>query len=122
MFAERSHRRGVNGVAMLWNQIERRGLTRSHDSEVAPVERRDRCDSEAFAEDDKRRIDGAQRQIAVPPDELGDRLPISWRYRFKRERAGSQVAQEPDLYLRPETGGEKVCDLPHRQQGYVERA
>lgn len=97
-------------------------MVRAYDGEMAPIDRRDLGDAEAFGRGDDRRVDGAQRQVAVARDQLGDPQPVGDGDRLDGERATCEVAEKAHLGLCPEAGREQVDDLGDDQDRDDERA
>jgi hypothetical protein len=94
----------------------------AYDGEVAPVDSRDLGDAQALGRGDDRRIDGAQRQVAVARDQLGDPQPVRDRYWLNSERATGEIAEEADLRLGPEASREQMDDLGDDERRDDERA
>lgn len=83
----------------------------AHDPEVAAVERRDLLDTTAFRCSDHRGVHAAERQVVIAADELGDPDQVGRIDGLKREAAGGQVSEEPNLRLPPQSGSEQIDDL-----------
>lgn len=94
----------------------------SHDGEVSPVERGDLVGPQSLGGADHRCVDGAEREIAVPADELGDAHPVGRCDRLDDEVAGSQVAQESDLGVAAEAAGDEARDFGDDEGRDDERA
>ncbi|HET7386977.1 MAG TPA: hypothetical protein VFJ19_09980 [Nocardioidaceae bacterium] len=88
---------------------------------MAPVESGDLSDAQAFRGGDDRRIDCAQRQVAVAGDEFGDPQPIHHRHGFDVERATGEVPEETHLRVCTEARCEQVHDLGDDPAGHDER-
>ena len=94
----------------------------AYDGEVAPVDSRDLGDAQAFSRGDDRRVHGAQWQVAVARDQLGDPQPVRDRHRLNGERASGEVAEEADLGLCAQASREEIGDLGDDQGRDDERA
>lgn len=102
-------------------QPERLDVPGADRGEMAAVDRGDLGDVEPLGGGDHGRVDGSESEVAVGGDELGDPEPVACRHRLDRERAGSEVPQEPDLGLGAEPGGEQVRDLGDEEDWDDER-
>jgi hypothetical protein len=89
---------------------------------VATVDGRDIRDPQSLGGCDDRSIDGAEGQVAVPRDQLGDAQPVSGGHWLDGEGAASEVAQEPDFRFGPETSRKQVDELRDDQGRDDERA
>lgn len=94
----------------------------ANDREVAPVDSRDLGDAQSLSSGHDGRIHGAKRQVVVARDQLGNPQPVRNRYRFHGEPAVGQVAEEADLWRRPETSREQVDDFGNDQRRDDKRA
>lgn len=94
----------------------------SHDGEVSSVERGDLGGPQPLGGADHRRVDGAEREVAVPADELGDAHPVGGCDRLGDEVASRQVAEESDLGVAAEAAGHEVRDLGDDEGRDDERA
>lgn len=65
-------------------------------------------DTQAFWGGNHRRINGAQREIAVAVDEFGNADPVSGGYGCDSEGAAGEVAQEAHLRLDPQPGRQQI--------------
>jgi hypothetical protein len=86
-------------------------MERPHDGEVTAVQRRDFSDLEAFGRSDNGCIDGAERQVVILGNQLGDAQQVSRADWLKGEGTGGQVAKEADLRLPAEPCTEQVRDF-----------
>jgi hypothetical protein len=75
-------------------------VIRAYDCKVAPVDRRDLGQAQAFSRRDDGSVNGAQWQVTVPGNQFSDPQPVSDRHWFDHERSVGQVTQEPDFGLR----------------------
>jgi hypothetical protein len=91
-------------------QSERLDVVGTDDREVPPVDGRDLGHAQALGRGDDRRIDGAQRQIAVSRDQLGDPQPVRGGDRFDGECARRQVTQKADFRLCSEASRKQIDD------------
>lgn len=96
-------------------------MARADDIEVAAVERRHFGDVEPLGGGDHRGIDGAERQVAVLGDELGDADRVAGVQRLDREGAGGEITEEANLRLPAEPGADQVDDLGDDERGEDER-
>jgi len=60
---------------------------RAHDAEVSVIDGRDLGDVESFGCRNDRGIDGAEREVVILGDELGDTQQVGGVNRFEREVA-----------------------------------
>ena len=81
------------------------------DVEVPAVGRRDLACVESFGRRDDAGVDGAEVEVSVAGDEFGDAEPVAGCDGFGEEVAGGEVADEADLGLGAEPGGDQVDDL-----------
>jgi hypothetical protein len=95
--------------------------TRLNDGEVAEVDRGDLIHAEPLRARDHRGIDGTERKITVSADEVGNAQPVNGVNRLHVKGAGCHVAEEPQLGLCAETGGEQVDNLGNDQRGNDQR-
>ncbi len=93
----------------------------SHDREVAAIERRHLGEVETFRCGDDGRVDGSERQISVVGDELGNSQPIASGDRLGEEAPRSEVTEEADLGIRPESGLDEARHLGDDENGNEER-
>jgi hypothetical protein len=84
---------------------------------MTPVECGHLVDSEALGGSDDRRVDGAERQIAVRGDELGDPQPIAGWDVVDREGSTCKIAEKPDLRFYAEARCKQIRDLGDDQDG-----
>jgi hypothetical protein len=96
-------------------------MPRPHDAEVAAVERRHFGRVEPLGHGDHRGVDGAQRQVAVLGDELGDADRVACVQRLDEEVTGGEVAEEANLRLPSESGADQIGDLGDDERGEDER-
>ena len=108
---ERPARKEEHNSDSLREHRERIHVSRLHDAEVASVDGRDVGDVAALGGGDHRRVDGAEREVAIVGDEFGDSQPVSGGHGLDRECAGSEVAEEADFGLDAESGREQVGHL-----------
>jgi hypothetical protein len=78
---------------------------------MAVVERGDIRDADPFGGRDHGRVHGAEREVVVAGDELGDSEQVCRVDGLEREVPGCQVAEESDLGLPAEATREQVGDL-----------
>jgi hypothetical protein len=71
----------------------------------------DLCDAQALRRGDDGGVDGAEREVVVTGDELGDPERIGGVDRLERQAARSEIAEETDLGVPAEAGGDQVGDL-----------
>ncbi len=102
----------------LGQQLERLDVQRLHDREVLAVEGRDLRDLQPLGERDDRRIDRAQGQIAVPPDQLHDPRPVLGIDRDRLQGAMTQVGEEVHLRGRTTAATDEVRDLCDDEHGH----
>lgn len=81
------------------------------DAEVAAVERRHFSGVEPLRCRDHRGVDGAERQVSVLSDELGDANGVAGVQRLDREAAAGEVAEEASLSLPAQPGSDQIGDL-----------
>ena len=58
---------------------------RADDSEVPSIQRGDDIEAKSLGKRHNGRVDGAEGQIAISRDELGDPHPIAWENRCRSE-------------------------------------
>jgi hypothetical protein len=92
-------------------------MPRADDAEVAAVEGRDFGGVEPLRRSDHRGVDGAERQIAVFGDELGNADRVARVQRLDREAAAGEVAEEADLGLPAQARLDQVGDLGDDERG-----
>ena len=68
-------------------------------------------DAEPLGRGDDRGVDGAQRQVAVEADELGDPHQVGRLDRLEDQVAGGEVAEQADLAVVAASGREQMGDL-----------
>lgn len=86
-------------------------MGRTHDAEVAPVQRRDRIDPETFGRGDDGGVDGSEGQITVCRDEFGDADPIAGQDRIGGEGSCREISEESHFGLGPDPLFDEVGDL-----------
>jgi hypothetical protein len=82
----------------------------------------DLCDAQALRRGDDGGVDGAEREVVVTGDELGDPERIGGVDRLERQAARGEIAEETDLGVPAEAGGDQVGDLGDDQGGDDERS
>jgi hypothetical protein len=97
-------------------------VARTDDAEVTAVKRRHFGGVEPLRRGDHRGVDGAERQVAVLGDELGDADRVAGVQRLDREAAAGQVPEEADLGFPAETCLDQVGDLGDDEGGNDKRA
>jgi hypothetical protein len=97
-------------------------MPRTDDAEVAAVERRHFGGVKPFRCRDHRSVDGAEWQVAVFGDELGDADRVAGMQRLDREAATGEVAEEANLGLPAQPGCDQVGDLGDDERGDDEGA
>lgn len=95
-------------------------MDRADDAEVAPVEGGNGPRAEPLGSANHRGVDGAQRQIAVDRDELGDPQQVARFDWLENQLTGREVFEQADLSLVPSTPREQVRDLCQAQRGNEE--
>lgn len=90
---------------------ERTRVPRPDDTEVTAVKGGDLHDPEPLGGGQHRGIDGAQRQVVVSGDELGDADQVKRMYRLQDEVPGREVAEKPDLWLPTKVARDQVGNL-----------
>jgi len=96
-------------------------MSRADDAEVATVEGRDFGGVEPLCRGDHRRVHGAEWQVAVLGDELGDADRVAGVQRLDREGADGEITEEANLRLPAEPGADQVDDLGDDERGEDER-
>lgn len=86
-------------------------MGRAHDAEVSVGDGRDLGDLESFGCCHDRGIDGAEREVVVFGDELGDAQQIGGVNRFEREGARGEIAEESDFRAPAQPVRDQVGDL-----------
>lgn len=86
-------------------------MGRPHDGEVTAVQRSDLSDLEPFGRSDNGCVDGAERQVVIVGNQLGDAQQIGWADWLEDEATGGEVAEEADLGLPAEPCAEQVRDF-----------
>jgi hypothetical protein len=81
----------------LRDELESTDVSRSHDGEVAAVERRNRGHAEAFRRRDHGGVNRAEWEVDVGVHQFGHAFEIVGHDRFECERAVSELASEPGL-------------------------
>lgn len=94
----------------------------AHDSEVATIECGDLGGIESLGGGDNGGVNGAESDVPVAVDELGDPEPIGGLDGLAAEVAGRQIPEEPDLSIRAEAAGDQVGDLGDDERRYDERS
>lgn len=92
-------------------------MVRADDAEVAAIDRRDLDDAESFGSCDDRRVDGAQRQVAVARNKLGDPEDVGG-VGVLEDEVGVQIAEEAHLGLPTEACREQIADLGDDERWY----
>jgi hypothetical protein len=92
-------------------QGQRFDVSWPYDAEVAAIDGGDVGDPESLGGGDRRRVDGAEREIAVEGDQLSDAEPVPRGHGFDREDPRGKVAEKTDLGLDAESGREQIRDL-----------
>ena len=92
-------------------------MSRPDDVEVPAVEG---CDGRSL-KTLRRGYDGgvhrSERQVPVPGDELGDAQPVTGLHRLRDEGAESEIAQEADLRVGPQTACNQIGHFRDDQNG-----
>lgn len=86
-------------------------MSRPHDAQVTAVERQDHHHLEAFGGGHERCIDRAEREIAVPPDQLGDSQPVRFVHPLDEKLARGERAEEASFRSRAEAVPDQMSDL-----------
>ena len=89
----------------------------SHDREMPSVECCDCGGAQALGGRDDRRVDRAQRKVAVGRDQFGDSKPVGRFDLLRHEFARGQVTEEAHLGLRSESRPQEVGDLGDDKHG-----
>lgn len=89
---------------------------------MTPVDRGDLRDAQTFGSGHDGSIDGAEWQIPISGNQLGDSHPVGNRDRLCMKRPTGKIAEESDLGPGPETSPEEVCDLGDDEGWHDERA
>jgi len=97
-------------------------MRRPDDGEVPAVKRCDLGDSEPLAGCDHRTVNGAERQVLVPRDQLRDAHPVAGERGFDEQVAAGDISKEADLSLSAEARLEKVGDFGDDEYGNEQRA
>lgn len=71
------------------------------------------ADLQSFGCGDDGGIYRAEREVAIASGQLGDAQPVTGDDRLRVQRAGREIAQEPDLWLDTEARRDKIGDLAH---------
>jgi hypothetical protein len=111
----------VRAAASSRQEDERVGVTRPDDAEVAAVDGRELGEAEPLRGGDDRRVDRAEREVAVAGDELGNAQPVGGEHGLDRECARGKVAEEADLWLDAEACAEEERDLSDDERGNDQR-
>ena len=86
-------------------------MFRAHDGEVSPVQCSDYTNIQSFGQRDYGSIDRPERQVTVPPHELGDPQPIARLNGHHQKVACREITEEADFSGPAETSLEKVGNL-----------
>ena len=113
---------GGTSAIYLRQQRQRHLVPRPHDAEVPPVQGGDLGGAQPLRGGDHRSVNGAERQITVFADELGDAHRIGSVQLLDCEVPVGEVAEEADLGLPAQPRGEQVGDLGDDEGGDDERA
>ena len=93
-----------------------------HNAEVMPIGGGDLGDVQAFGGGYHGGVDGAQGEVVVTGDELGDSDGVRGVERLGHEVAAGDVAQEPDLGLPAEPRADRVGDLCDDERRHEQRS
>jgi len=85
-------------------KFESRHVLGPNDREVAPIQRRDRMESESLGECHYRGIDCPERKVVISRHQLGDPDPISTLHGLDDEVSGGEVAKKSHFRLPPQPG------------------
>ena len=85
--------------------------------EVPSIQSENRRYAEPFGNRDDRGVDCPERKVAVRHHQLSDAKPVAWHDWFGHQVSRRQIAEEPNLGLRPDPRGEQICDLRDNQDG-----
>lgn len=88
-------------------------MVRSYDAEVPSVQRGNLADLQPFGCGDDGGIDRAEREVAIASGQFGDAQPVTGDDRLWVQRAGGEIAQEPDLRFETEARGDEVGNLAY---------
>ena len=106
---------GCKKVAVLmrisWEEGEGINVSGAYGGEVAPVDGGDLLDPQPFGGGHDRGVDGTYRQLPVAHDQLSDAQPVRRRDGLDGERAASEVPEEADLRVCPESSRQEVRHL-----------
>lgn len=96
-------------------------MCRPYDSEVTPVQRRDRIDPESLSRRHNRGIHRAEGQVAILGDEFGDADPIAGKDRIGGEVSCCEISEESDLGIGSDPLFDEIGDLGDHELGNDQR-
>ncbi len=82
---------------------------------MAAVEGGDPPDAEPFGRGNHRRVDGAEGEVVVGANKLGDAQPVAGGNRFGDEVPGPEVGEDSNLGTRTEAARQQLDDLRDHQ-------
>ena len=100
-----SGRRGIR------QERERFDMNGANDREVPSIEGGDAIDAEAFGDGDDRRVGTAEAKVGIALGEVGHTRDVSLGQLGQLQATRPEVAQEPDLGVRPTSLAEEVTDF-----------
>ena len=92
-----------------------------HDREVPSVECCDSAGAQALGRRDDRRVDGAQRKVAIGRDQFGDSKPVGRFDLLGHKFARGQVTEEAHLCLYSDSRPQEVGDFGDDKHGDQDR-
>ena len=85
------------------------------------IEGRHPCAPKTLSGSDDRSVDGSEREVAIPVNQLGDAQPVPGRHRLDDEVPGGKIAQEPDFRSRAQPRADQIGRLGHDERRHYER-
>lgn len=89
---------------------------------MTTVDSSDLPDAQTFGSGHDGSVDGAEWQIPVAGNQLGDSQPVGNRDRLDAKPPTSEIAEEADLGFDPQTSPKEVHDLGDDEGRHDERA
>jgi hypothetical protein len=111
-----------SGCGASGQQRERLDMSRAHDTEVTPVERRDLDNAETFGNGDQARVDTAETEIGIALDEFTNARPVTFGERLDMQLARRDRAVELGLGCRAELPVDEPAGLSYDERGGEQRA
>jgi hypothetical protein len=104
-----------------WKKFEGRNVFGPNDCEVAPIQRRDRTDSESLGERHHGGINCPERKIMVSAYQLGNPHPVASSHGLDDEVSRGEIAQESHFRLPPQPRFDEIGDFGNDQLWHQQR-